>query len=482
MHFRVFNLDLISMHTWRQTETQTVIQNFAREDMNIFNPRINNRGDFDGIYRKEFPIMQWIIAVSYKIFGESIILSRIMMYIFSVITMLGFYKIGDFYFGRNSDRLNINNSESGIARLLPLVPAFFILFSPTFFFFSVNPIPDVFALMCASWGLYLFFKWYSDRKKKSLIICLILLMVSSLAKLPFILFYSLFLLPVLTDLKNGSFRALFKYLFLLLISIIPIFSWYYYAIQGWNGNGILSGIFAVKGSGAWQEYFHYFKFNLISTLPELLVGYAILPIFLTGLFFSFYSRIYKSQKFKILFTPFLLYVLYFIFELNMIGEAHDYYLFPFYPFIGLLTAYGFKQIINRSRKLAIIAVSLLLILPFTTYIRLKGRWNIEKPGFNKDLLIYKSKLRNAVPDSSLCIAGNDISEFIMLYYIDKKGWVFSDNNLNPSKLAEMIRSGARYLYTDNHDLLIRQEISPFIDKEIAVYGSIEVYKLREVDK
>jgi 4-amino-4-deoxy-L-arabinose transferase-like glycosyltransferase len=483
MHLRVFRLDLISMHVWRQTETQTVIQNFAREDMNILNPRFNNLGEGDGIFRREFPLMQWIIALSYKVLDESILLTRIMMYIFSMITMLGFYRLGQIFF-----RLKTSFSESnpvflsGFSDWIAFIPAFFIVFSPTFFFFSVNPIPDIFALMCLSWGMVYFFKWYRSMEKFTLFLSLLFIMLSALVKLPFILFYALFFIPFLRDFRSGNRKIILLNWLPVLLSSVPVILWYASAIPTWEGNGIVKGITAVKGSGAWKNYFHLLQHNTISTLPELLTGYAALPFFLAGIYFSFYNRIFKKKEIQIILIPFILLVLYLLFELNMIGEAHDYYLFPFYPFIALTIAYGFREIVKQNRKVSVIALFVILLIPLTTYFRLKDRWNIEKPGFNKDLLTWKDQLRAAVPSDSLCIAGNDMSPFIMLYYIDKKGWTYAYQSLSPQQMTEMINRGARYFYSDSRNVDENPEIQSLIDRQICEYGSVKVFRLKEIEK
>jgi len=70
MHLEHLSKDLMSDHVWRQTQTQSTIINFYEEDMNIFNPRQNERGNTMGILRMEFPLMQWLVACLYKIFGN----------------------------------------------------------------------------------------------------------------------------------------------------------------------------------------------------------------------------------------------------------------------------------------------------------------------------------------------------------------------------------------------------------------------------
>lgn len=86
-HLFVLKMDLTGVHLWRQTQTQHNIQNFYRQDNNIINPRYNHLSlDTDSdIIRMEFPIMQWIIAQTYILFGESILLTRICMLLFGFI-------------------------------------------------------------------------------------------------------------------------------------------------------------------------------------------------------------------------------------------------------------------------------------------------------------------------------------------------------------------------------------------------------------
>ena len=61
--------------------------------MNILNPRRNDRGDGDGIFRMEFPLMQWLVAATYKIFGNHLIISRIFMFVIGIFSVLGMYKL-----------------------------------------------------------------------------------------------------------------------------------------------------------------------------------------------------------------------------------------------------------------------------------------------------------------------------------------------------------------------------------------------------
>ena len=107
------------------------------------------------------------------------------------------------------------------------------------------------------------------------------------------------------------------------------------------------------------------------------------------------------------------------------------------------------------------------------------RWNLNDPGFNKDLLIYKSELRKAVPNDALCVVGNDISHYIFFYYIDKKGWGFEEDNLSKPALESMINEGAEYLFTDSRFVDENPQIQDLLENKTDEFGSIIIWKLKK---
>ena len=109
---------------------------------------------------------------------------------------------------------------------------------------------------------------------------------------------------------------------------------------------------------------------------------------------------------------------------------------------------------------------------------MKVRWDPDSPGFNKDLLVYKTELRSAISNDALVIAGNDDSNYIFLYYIDKKGWGFKKDNLTPQKITSMIDKGAKFLYSDSRTIENDPHIANHFDKLILEKGTIRVYRLK----
>ncbi len=463
MHYRHFSKDLISIHVWRQTQTQSTIDNFYKEDMNILNPRRNDRGDTDGIFRMEFPLMQWLVAGLYKIFGQHLIISRIFMFVTGLFTILGLYWL---LFG-------LFRNET-----LALMGAWAFNFSPAFFYYTINPLPDNFALCCSVWGLAFFFNWLRTRQTASLLLSGLFLSIGALCKLPFIVY---FIVPVIyfskAIMKQGvSKKLLLQAAYALGFGLLPL-AWYAFVIPGWHGNIIVKGMMDNRDS--FSTILDYMQHNLISTLPELLLNYGSLLFFLSGFYFLFRNKAYKDSRFPLILGLSLMVLFYFFFEINAIAKIHDYYLFPFYPLLFMLVAYGaYHLFIAQKPFLRYLTAGLLFLLPLACHLRMQSRWDTVDPGFNKDLLIYKTELRKAVPDDALVVAGNDQSHYIFFYYIDKKGWAFDHDRLSAQQLQSMIEKGATYLYSDSRTIDNDSNVAALIDDTVIKKGSVRVYRLK----
>jgi len=466
LHFPIFKLDLIGIHVWRQTQTQLTVKNFYDTDFNILNPRINELNEPSGIQRMEFPMMQWLFAGVCKIFGYDVFWSRVLTFIMGLLSVFGMFSILRYLF---------NN------QLLAACGAWAFNFSPVFYYYTLTPLPDNMSLCFAIWGVSFFLAWYKSMKIKWFAVSLLFFSLASLVKLPFVIYFSLpvTLIFLLLFRRNISgWIETFKLLVIITLSLIPAAAWYVWVIPTWGGNGILRGILDLGGLSS-SEIFYILKHNLVSTLPEMLLNYGSTAFFIIGLYFFFKMKYQKSQ----LFLPFLVLaissILYFLFELNMISTVHDYYLFPFLPQLFVLVALGLQHLLQQDRKwIHAVALVLLLVLPFTAYIRIQQRWNTVTPGFNADLLKYKTELRLAVPKDAKCVIGNDVSRHIMFYYLDKKGWSFQTDDLQPDKLKEYINAGATYMYSDSRNVENNAAISPFLEQLVYEVGSVKVFRLR----
>ncbi|MBA3829086.1 MAG: glycosyltransferase family 39 protein [Taibaiella sp.] len=463
MHLHVFRLDLIGYHVWRQTQTQTVINNFYKEDNNILHPRINDRADTNRIFKMEFPVMQWLFALFYKIFGNYIIISRILTFLIGIGSVFGMFFLCNAIFKN---------------RILAVIAAWTFNFSPVFYYYTVNPLPDNFALFCGIWSGVFLFQYKNNERIVYILLSALLLGLATLTKLPFVLYSVAFFVFGIILLKNDSnkYKQVLLVYSLYLVTLLPAFIWYIQVVPGWGGNGIVRGILGNKETFA--TLFDILQFTVVSTLPELLINYGSVLFFIAGGYFLLKRKAFNNSYFPIFLLWGCAIVFYFLFEMNMIGKVHDYYLFPFLPLIFILVAYGCYHLLRgKQRFLQYLSFFALLLLPVTAFLRADARWNTEDPGFNATYYKYKDQLRLLTPQNAYCIVGNDDSHYILLYYIDRKGWAFDNNGLNEERLSYYISKGACYLFTDSpidNDPSIKKHLGDKIfDKE-----TLRVYKLQ----
>ncbi len=464
MHFNIFSKELVGAHIWRQTQTQSTIINFYEEDMNIFNPRRNDRGDTGGILRIEFPLMQWIVACVYKVFGNHLWITRICMFIIGLLSVLGIYILF----------MAVFKNE-----LIAVTGAWAFNFSPSFYYYTVCPMPDNMALCCSIWGMAMFFKWYQNQKIYLLFLSGLFLSAGALCKLPFILFFALpFMHFMQLAVKKGiSRKTALNTLTMLFFVSLPLV-WYISVIPHWKGNTVIKGM--LGNDLPFSAILKFMQFIFFSTLPELLLNYGSVLFFLAGFYFLFRNKAYRNEKFSLILVVSILVLAYYLFEANTIRTGHDYYLFPFLPLLFMLVAYGAYNLCLLHTVTKYLTFTLLMLLPLLAYLRIQGRWDYRNvQGFKKDLLVYKDELRNIVPKESLVVAGNDDSHFIFLYFIDKKGWGFDWDYLPASSLKLMIEKGAQYLYSTSRIIESNEDIKHYLDSLLIEKGSIKVFRLKK---
>jgi len=435
LHWNIFSYDLIGFHVWRQTQTETVTRNFATGKNSILNPTINNLQFKDGIQRMEFPLMQWCFSKFHKVFGYHLLISRILTFSLGALLLLFFRNL---IFTITKNRIAANFG------------CWIYCWSPLFYYYCLNPLPDNLAILCCIAGLYFTQQFYSSQKSKHFIIGTLLICVGFACKLPYLLFIVfpiLCLLILFNKQKVNRKNTIQLGAFLLIILCIPSL-WYFWVIPQWGGNGVVLGIFDNQISLTKIKEILWFHFS--AALPELYLNYATVLFFLLGIYFILLN--FKKNRF--LYIPYLsalfLFISYFLYEINMIDVVHDYYMFPFLPFMFILAVAGFIYIFQTKLKwLKIIATIAFFIMPLTAYLRIQQRWNNKSPGFEVTYLKNKKEIHDFLPTQAKCIVGNDNSGFITLYYLNRKGWNFNDNKIDVSTVRKYENEGANYFIFDD---------------------------------
>lgn len=468
LHWHVFNQDLIGVHLWRQAQNEWYTRNFLRKDNNIFNPRISahNMGHDGNILRYEFPLLQWSIAQVKRTFGDTIFITRAIMFCIGIVSVLGFY----FFIKRL-----VGN------RVLASLAAYTFMYSPVFYYYSINPLSDVCALGASVWMMYFLVKYADQGKISYFLYSSLFLMLAGLFKLPyFMLAIMPFTLIIIHFQDKSTLRQVtIKELAILFLISVPVAAWYIYAISSWGYMGVIKGVTA---NADFSELWIYLKFALFHWLPMHLINPFGLVFFLIGL-----ATLMKTQNFEspvrwMLLSGFLITVLYYVYELNMIAKVHDYYMLPFLPWLHIVILLGLNRI-YQIKKYRWILIPLLIAMPVYSFFKIGSFWDINRNGYNPDWFHHAADLKSAVPRDSLCIILNDNSGVVIPYVIDKQGFVFDKNDLPAMWVEDMIlRRRATFMYSDSRKVDTSREIKKYLDHIIMEKGSVRVFKLVEKEE
>jgi hypothetical protein len=160
------------------------------------------------------------------------------------------------------------------------------------------------------------------------------------------------------------------------------------------------------------------KGNLVSTIPELLIGYAILPFMIGGLILYFVRE--KRLNLLMAILVFLCLLGFHLLELGQM-KHHSYYMLPYLPFAAFLTAYAFHRL---KKNMLIPGILIILIQMPLTKLRIDHRFTDKHAGipteFQKNAQL--DSLRSNLDPNALSLVGPDPSGCIFLYYLQLKGY------------------------------------------------------------
>ena len=468
MHLHIFPKDLWGKHLWRQAQTQECVQQFTRGDFNILNPRTNTYNGGSNIVRLEFPIMQWSIAAINRLIGESILTSRIFMFCTGLLGIFGFYLL---LFEIFKDRL------------IAFCGSFAFSFSPVFYYYTVNPLPDVFGLSMGILSLALFFQYKRTKKNNFLIGSAILMSFSILAKLPFIMFgvvpATYFIQEIFSkneDRKHVLLKLFVAYAFALIAPVL----WYGWVMKGWGTTTVIGGI--LNKPLPTDKLLFILKHHYEILWPRLLLGYSSVIVFFIGVFYILWNGLYKIKNFWLFFNLLVILFAFFAYEISIIDVGHDYYLFPFLPALFIIVTFGIKGLYTMKYKFGQVFLMMAMIaMPIHAFFTVDKWWSREYSYFDQSLLEDREYIRALIPQGGKCIMLNDYSGCCMIsYLIDKEGYTFDHSNLPALWVEDMVKNfGVRYLVSTTREVDTREDMLPFYESLIYHKGFLRIYKLKD---
>ncbi|GAB2830638.1 ArnT family glycosyltransferase [Ferruginibacter profundus] len=202
----------VDTESWRESDVSTIAKNFYQNHTDILHPQVAWDGSGPGYTEGEFQLYSYLIAASYKIFGFWEPAGRMISFLFSLATMLVFFRLCRY----------LLDSKSAIAA------AVFFALSPILFVVSNTVQPESVMFFFYVAAGYSFIRWLDDQSKKYFLLAACCTALALLCKLTAANIGILFLLLLI--FKKG-WKFLFKPQVLLLgiIAVLPSVFWYWYS-------------------------------------------------------------------------------------------------------------------------------------------------------------------------------------------------------------------------------------------------------------
>ena len=230
--FRLWHLDvpLIDAHSWRQVTNADIARHFAEGSLDLFHPRVS-WGGVDGVVGMEFPLLQWITGVLWRVTGESHVVARLVAAAFSVGGVACMYGLGARLFGR----------AAGLAA------ASLMAVSPSVTFFGrsfLSDTPMLTFMVAAVWAWDIYFERPSWRRA---VLAGALAALAPLVKLPAILV----LAPIAgVGWRHRRWRVLQdgKAWVCLTTAVALTAAWYWHADRIFLDTGLTQAVFRPSGT------------------------------------------------------------------------------------------------------------------------------------------------------------------------------------------------------------------------------------------
>jgi hypothetical protein len=429
-----------------------ISKNYSEHGYKFFKPEISWPAEEPRVTAMELPLVPYLAALFYAIFGFNTFSVRLITVIAFVLLIIYVYKLA--------------KKEAGI--ILALITAFFTALFPLFSEFGNCLFTEPLLLFFEVFTIYYFVKWIDLRKKYALILYITGLSIVISLKLT-----SLYLMIPILWIYFQKYRfQILKYWSLIwtftIAMIIPV-SWYVYAYYLSKNYIDVFGVFGGQFGG-------HNKFQIFTMLSDpdwykimyvrlniLLGGKPGLALLVIGIFISLFLR-----KGSLFFAYFLAILIFFVIvaEGNIDAPYRQLAIIPsasFFVAFGILTIVTgififFKYLMNSHQTNNIakyIAITILFIILFI--IPFWKNKLLLKP--DKDIPIYQDKWelameikKYALPSSKLILAGeytihnggNDLSP-VTYYYSGLQGWSLQRGEWNDKKIKELIDKGADLL-------------------------------------
>jgi Dolichyl-phosphate-mannose-protein mannosyltransferase len=470
-----------SIHSSAQCQRASIALNYYEVDMNFFKPRVQKFSDGGGVTGVEFPILYYLDALAYKLFGFNEAIARGIS-----LTIVSFGLLFFFLAARKV----LKNTFVALA----LVGS--AAFSPVLLFYSPNFMPDAPSMSFVLIAWYYFFRYLNDQKPKYINLFFVFSALSALIKVVALISPIAVLCIALLDRlgfykkvrPNLIFPGLYPLFLKFGLVLLVVFSWYYYADWlAWVHQNETFSMRPVLGDpGTFKQLLEY----LVGVWVYQYYAYETYVLMISSILILIFFHNYVSRiLFSITLLLFLGNVCFVFLFLNQFIH-HDYYIISILPLVFFLFL-TLGDVVNKlaNKYLVVLKFVFLLILFFNMKESvLNCRLNYEYRYSNKiyygtyDHRPYfdlEKRLRNAgIKRSDLTISGFDDTFCSTLYLMNQVGWPIASWD-NVSGIKDMLEHPkSRYLVLNDSARFNKLYPNDFAKDIVLTHRGLIVYRLK----
>lgn len=422
---------LADWHSFRQADTASVAREYLKHGLDLMQPRYHDLSNIqsgqanpNGYRMVEFPIISGLVAVTYPIINS---ISHLDLHVW--------YRLTSVFFSLGSLVLLYLITKRLFSIPVAKYTALSFAILPFNIFYSRSIFPEI--PMVTFYLLALYAALHLKDKPHYLWFTLMTLSgaLSLLLKPMAVFMLAPLMIPAFLAIKK-SHRQLLPWMISLVLMGLPLLFWRQWITQfpagipasDWllNGNGI-------RFRPAWFRWLFYER------LTKLILGYAGLFIFSSGLYAWF-----KNRRSRLAFWFILIWglgALLYLITFATGNVQHDYYQVPLIPLVALIIGLGFSFLFDQKglffKFMALISLVIMLASAWylvSGYYKI-NHWAIVKAGQAVDRL---------TPPEALVIAPY-MGDTAFLYQTNRRGWPLGFD------LDKKIAQGAKFYVSVNYD-------------------------------
>lgn len=448
----LFHLET-AMLGWREADMSSIAMNYLHNGFRFLYPQIDWGGAGPGYVEMEFPIIPFLTAILFKVFGIHNVYALVIPFGCGLGVVIAVYLLARKLYG------------SGVG----VVAAMFVALSPLLSLASQTFLGEPTLLLCAILSVYFLIQWAETGRMRDYLLSALCTTLAVLLKLT-ALYVGLPLLVVFMVKYREQVMSKRAFWMFGVLSLLPVFLWYYHShtlyVEYGNTFGIVSGgynKFASAGLLLSPEFYLLMAKRILLSVSTPIV----FLLFLFGLVRRPLSPVAFALHAWV--AALVIYTL-------LIAEGNKdmiYYQLPWLPVLSIVGSVGlfsFLDVIERwsfvsspgRQRVAVITVCAIVALSIAGVMVRSSHVPITFLDAEARIRTQAEEVKAATPEGSLLVVatsyGNEkIPSTIdtppqMFYFSGRHGWYLALAWLTPGAIDSLKRQGADFLVVFGGDV------------------------------